>query len=316
VASLGLRETRQIARVRVHPTNPDVVYVAAQGHVFGPNPERGIYKTTDGGKSWKRVLFRNDSTGAADLVMDPSNPDVLYAGLLAGRAQAVAARLGRPGSGLFKTTDGGATWKEITRAKGLPQTGLIGNVGLTVSPAKPSRVWAIIEHDSGGVFRSDDGGASWTKTNSERKLRQRAWYYTKIHADPKDTNTVYVNNVSFHRSTDGGKTFKAIRTQHGDSHDLWIAPDDPQRMAEANDGGVKRLDERRQGVDGRGLRDAQFYHVTTTKPLPVPRVRRAAGQLDALRAESQGGRDHDGPTGTTRGAGRAATSPRARTTRM
>jgi photosystem II stability/assembly factor-like uncharacterized protein len=214
------------------------------------------------------VLFRNDSTGAADLVMDPSNPDVLYAGLWQAGRRPWQLVSGGVGSGLFKTTDGGATWKEITRAQGLPQAGLIGNIGLTVSPAKPSRVWAIIEHDSGGVFRSDDGGTTWTKTNAERKLRQRAWYYTKIHADPKDTNTVYVNNVSFHRSTDGGKTFKAIRTQHGDSHDLWIAPNDPQRMAEANDGGVNVSTNGGKVWTDEDFATAQFYHVTTTNHFP------------------------------------------------
>ena len=266
--SLGLRETQQISRVRVHPKNPDVAYVAAQGHVWGPNKERGVYKTTDGGKSWKQVLFRNDSTGAADLVMDPSNPEVLYAGFWQAGRRPWLLNSGGAGSGLFKTTNGGATWTEITRNKGLPQTGLIGNVGITVSAAKPSRVWAIVEHDSGGVFRSDDGGATWARTNSERKLRQRAWYYTKIHADPKDTNTVYVNNVSFHRSTDGGKTFKAIRTQHGDSHDLWIAPNDNQRMVEANDGGANVSTNGGKVWTDEDFATAQFYHVTTTNHFP------------------------------------------------
>ncbi|HEX4932126.1 MAG TPA: glycosyl hydrolase, partial [Gemmatimonadaceae bacterium] len=160
------------------------------------------------------------------------------------------------------------TWTDITRRPGLPQTGPIGNIGLTVSGAKPSRVWAIVEHDSGGVFRSDDGGATWTRTNGERKLRQRAWYYSKIHADPKDTNVVYVNNVSFQKSTDGGKTWKAIQAPHGDSHDLWIAPDDPQRMIEANDGGANVSVNGGKAWSDQDYATAQFYHVTTTNHFP------------------------------------------------
>ena len=230
---LGLVETRQIAKIRVHPRNPDIAYVAALGPVWAPSPARGIFKTTDGGKTWSKILFRNDSTGAIDLAMDPANPDVLYAGFWqAGRKPWVLIS-GGAGSGLFKTTDAGKTWKEITRNSGLP-AGLIGNVGITVSGANPKRLWAIIEADSGGVFRSDDGGDSWTRLNSERKLRQRAWYYTRIFADPKDESTVYVDNVQLWKSTDGGRTFpRPINTPHGDHHDLWIAPNDSRRMGSA-----------------------------------------------------------------------------------
>ena len=266
--SLGLKQTYQISRVRVHPKNPDLVYVAAQGHVFGPNPDRGVFRSKDGGKTWQKILFRNDSTGAADLAMDPQNPSVLYAGFWQAGRRPWQLISGGPGSGLFKSTDGGDHWTEITRNKGLPAQGLIGNIGLTTSPARPNRVWAIIEHDSGGVFRSDDAGATWTRTNTERKLRQRAWYYTKIYADTKDSNTVYVSNVGFHKSTDGGKTFKGIRTQHSDSHDLWIAPNDNQRIAEANDGGVNvSLNGGKTWTD-QDFSTAQFYHVTTTNHFP------------------------------------------------
>jgi photosystem II stability/assembly factor-like uncharacterized protein len=265
---LGLKETQQISRVRVHPKNPDVVYVAAQGHVYGPNPERGIFRSRDGGKTWQKVLFRNDSTGASDLAMDPSNPNVLYAAFWQAGRKPWQLVSGGAGSGIFKSTDGGDKWTEVTRNKGLPQQGLIGNIGISVSAAKPSRVWAIIEHDSGGVFRSDDGGATWTRTNSERKLRQRAWYYSKIHADTKDTNVVYVNNVSFHKSTDGGKTFKAIRAPHGDSHDFWIAPNDNQRMIEANDGGANVSFNGGKAWTDQDFATAQFYHVTTTNHFP------------------------------------------------
>lgn len=267
--SLGLKETRHIADVVVHPTNPDLVYVAALGHVYGPNPERGIFRSKDGGKSWQKILFRNDSTGAIDLVMDPTNPEVLYAAFWqAGRTPWMLVS-GGAGSGIFKSTDGGDTWKEITRNPGLPQQGLIGNIGLAVSGANPQRVWAIVEHDSGGVFRSDDGGATWTKTNDDRSLRQRAWYYTKIHADPKNADVVYVNNVSFQKSTDGGKTFRPVRgLPHGDSHDLWIAPDDPTRMIEGDDGGATVTTDGGRRWTDEDYATAQFYHVSTTNHFP------------------------------------------------
>jgi photosystem II stability/assembly factor-like uncharacterized protein len=265
--SLGLAATQQISRVRVHPTDPNIVYVAAQGHVWGPNPERGIFKSTDGGKNWKKILFRNDSTGAADLVMDPSNPNVLYAAFWqAGRTPWMLVS-GGAGGGMFKSTDAGETWTELTRNPGLPH-GLWGNIGISVSPVKTSRVWAIIENDSGGVFRSDDGGATWTRTNAERKLRQRAWYYSKIHADSKDTNVVYVNNVSFQKSTDGGKTFRALRPPHGDSHDFWIAANDNQRMIEANDGGANVSVNGGRVWTDQDFATAQFYHLVTTNHFP------------------------------------------------
>lgn len=264
---LGLTETRQISRVIVHPTNPDIVYVGAQGHVWGPNAERGVHKTTDGGRTWNKILFRNDSTGITDLEMDPTNPDVLYAAFWQHHRKPWMLVSGGPGSGLFKTTDGGATWTELTRNAGLPR-GLWGNVGVAVSPVAPNRVWAIVEADSGGVFRSDDGGRTWTKVNEERRLRQRAWYYTKIYADTKDSNTVYVSNVQFLRSRDGGRTWQAIRTQHSDSHDLWIAPDDPQRMAEANDGGVNVSVNGGQTWTEQDFPTAQFYHVHLTNDFP------------------------------------------------
>jgi photosystem II stability/assembly factor-like uncharacterized protein len=265
---LGLVETRQIAKIRIHPRNPDIAYVAALGPVWGPSPARGIYKTVDGGKTWAKILFRNDSTGAVDLSMDPSNPDVLYAGFWQAGRTPWKLVSGGAGSGLFRSTDAGKTWKELTRNPGLPP-GIIGNVGISVSPANPKRVFAIIENDSGGVFRSDDGGDSWTRLNGERKLRQRAWYYTRIFADPKDENTVYVDNVQFWKSTDGGKTFpRPIATPHGDHHDLWIAPNDPRRMASADDGGVSVSTDGGQHWTALTFPTAQFYHVTTTNHFP------------------------------------------------
>jgi photosystem II stability/assembly factor-like uncharacterized protein len=265
---IGLGDTRQIADIVVHPTNPDLVYVGALGHVWAPNSERGVFRSKDGGKSWERILFRNDSTGVVDLVMDPNDPNVLYAGLWqAGRTPWLLSSGGK-GSGMFKTTDGGDHWTEITRNPGLP-AGLWGNIGITVSGANSNRVWANIEADSGGVFRSDDGGRTWIQTNSDRNLRQRAWYYTKIHADPKDTNVLYVNNVSFMKSIDGGKTFRAVRgLNHGDSHDLWIDPKNANRMIESDDGGsTVSMDGGRTWSD-EDFATAQFYHVVATTHFP------------------------------------------------
>ena len=264
---LGLAETRQISRVRVHPTNPDIVYVGAQGHIFGPNSERGVYKTTDGGKSWRRVLYRNDSTGITDLVLDPNNPEILYAAFWQAWRTPWQLVSGGAGSGIFKSTDGGEHWTEITRNPGLP-TGVIGNIGLAVSPVNSKHLWAIIEADSGGVFRSTDGGATWTRTNTERKLRQRAWYYTRIFADPKEENSIYVLNTGMYRSTDDGKTFKSIQVPHGDNHDLWIAPNDAERMIEGNDGGANVSFNGGKSWSEEDQATAQFYHVVTTNHFP------------------------------------------------
>jgi photosystem II stability/assembly factor-like uncharacterized protein len=260
------------AKIRVHPANPDVVWAAALGRAFGKSPMRGVFKSTDGGKTWRQVLRRagNDSTGAIDLVLDPSNPDVQYASLWEAWRTPWSLTSGGPGSGLFKSTDGGETWTELTRNAGLPR-GTIGKIGVTVSGAKSSRVWALIEAEGedGGVYRSDDAGATWTKLNTERKLRQRAWYYTRIYADPKDTNTVYVLNVGFFRSNDGGKTFPTqIRVPHGDNHDLWIAPDDPQRMVEGNDGGANVSFTGGRAWTGQQFATAQMYHVSVTNDWP------------------------------------------------
>jgi photosystem II stability/assembly factor-like uncharacterized protein len=265
---MGLRETRQIADIVVNPTNPDLVYVGALGHVWAPNAERGVYRSRDGGKTWEKILFRNDSTGVVDLVMDPNNANVLYAGFWqAGRTPWLLSSGGK-GSGLFKTTDGGDHWTEITRNPGLPE-GIWGNIGITVSGANSNRLWANIEADSGGVFRSNDGGSTWTRVNNDRSLRQRAWYYTKIHADPKDTNVVYVNNVSFQRSTDGGRTFRPVgNMKHGDSHDLWIDAKDPRRMIEADDGGGEVTIDGGKTWTDEDYATAQFYHVIATNHFP------------------------------------------------
>jgi len=265
--SIGLADTRQISRVRVNPTNPDIVYVGAQGHVFGPNAERGVYKTTDGGKTWRKILYRNDSTGVTDLVLDPTNPEIIYAAFWQAWRTPWQLISGGAGSGIFKSTDGGEHWTELTRNPGLPQ-GVIGNIGLAVSPSSSNKVWAIVEADSGGVFRSTDGGATWARTNSDRRLRQRAWYYTRIFADPKNDKSVYVLNTGMYRSSDDGKTFRPIRVPHGDNHDLWIAPNDAERMIESNDGGANVSFNGGKSWSEQDQATAQFYHVVTTNHFP------------------------------------------------
>ena len=235
---VGLDDTRQIARVRVHPRNPDIVYVAALGHVFGPNEQRGVFRSTDGGKNWQKVLYRSNKAGATDLILDPTNPNTIYAALWEVYRQPWTLESGGPGGGIFKSTDGGETWNEITRNQGLP-TGMVGNIGIAVSPMNSDRVWAIVEAEDGGVFRSDNAGKTWSKVNEQRNLRQRAWYYTRIYADPKNADTVYVLNTGFYKSNDAGRTYSSIRVGHGDCHDLWIAPTDPMRVIIGDDGGAE-----------------------------------------------------------------------------
>jgi len=264
---VGLAETQQIARVRVHPTNPDIVWVAAFGHVYGPNAERGIFKTTDGGKTWRRVLFRNDSTGAADLAIDPSNPDVLYATLWQAYRKPWTLWSGGAGSSIYKSTDGGEHWTDITHNPGLPP-GPLGRMGIDVSRAKPSLVWAVIEADSGGLYRSDDAGATWHFVNGDHRLRERAWYYMHVMADPKDTNLVYSPNVSLMKSVDGGKHFTRLAEPHGDDHDLWIAPNDGSRMIQSSDGGASVSYNRGETWTDQDYSTAQFYHVETTNHFP------------------------------------------------
>ena len=264
---LGLRETQHISRVKVHPMNPDIVWVGAQGKAFASSEQRGVYKSTDGGKSWKRTLFVSDSAGVTDLVLDPTNPNVLYAAIWQVYRRPWKLWSGGGASGLWKSTDGGETWTEMTRNRGLP-SGIWGNSGITVSPANPRRLWALIEAEDGGVYRSDDAGDSWTRTNDNRNLRQRAWYYSRIFADPKDTNTVYALNTGLYRSTNGGRTFTGIRVPHGDNHDLWIAPNDPQRMINANDGGANVSYTAGRTWTDQDFATAQFYHVSTTNHFP------------------------------------------------
>ncbi|MSR02292.1 MAG: glycosyl hydrolase [Gemmatimonadetes bacterium] len=263
----GLGGVQAIARVRVDPMNPDLVYVAAFGKPYAPSSERGVFRSKDGGKHWERVLFRNDSTAAVDLTIDPRNPNVLYASLWQAYRTPWKSSSGGVGSGLFKSTDGGDTWTELTRNPGMPK-GLIGKIGVTASGAAPNRVWAIIENDSGGVFRSDDAGATWKRVNQERKLRQRAFYYSRIYADPKLKDRVYVLNVDFHRSDDGGVTFKNYDAPHGDYHDLWIDPNNNQRILNSSDGGGSVTVNGGATWTSLAYPTAQAYRVATTKDFP------------------------------------------------
>ena len=220
---IGLRDTQAVARIRIHPANPDIAYVAALGHPYGHNAERGVFRTTDGGATWQKVLFRDDKTGAADISIDRRDPRVLYAGLWEVYRKPWILWSGGPGSGLFKSTDGGDTWTELTRAPGLPK-GIVGKVSVSVSPADSRRIFALVEAEDGGLFRSEDAGRTWTRVNGDRDLLQRAFYFFRIEADPRDRDTVYALNYIFQRSTDGGRTFKAIGTPHPDHHDLWSIP--------------------------------------------------------------------------------------------
>ena len=237
-ANMGLEETRHIAKVRVHPTNPDVVWVAAFGHAFGPHPERGVFKSEDGGTTWRNVLHVSDKAGAIDLSVDETNPRVIYAAFWEAYRSPWMISSGGPGSGLWKSEDGGETWAELSHSPGLPE-GTLGKLAVVTSPARSGRVWALVEHaKEGGLYRSDDHGETWEKVSDNQNLVSRAWYYVHLTADPIDPDTVYVNNLDFYKSTDGGRTFVEIATPHGDNHDLWIDPRDNRRMIQGNDGGA------------------------------------------------------------------------------
>ena len=265
---IGLENSRHIGRVRVHPKNPDLVYVAVMGDLYKSSEERGVYRSKDGGKTWEKVLYANADAGAVDLLFDPNNPRILYASTWRIRRTPYSLESGGEGSDIWKSTDGGDTWEKISENKGLPK-GTRGIIGLTVSPANSERVWALIEHENGGLFRSDDAGKTWNKVNDNRSLRQRAWYYTRIYADTQDEDIVYVMNVSYHKSTDGGKTFESSNAPHGDHHDLWIAPEDPKRMIIGDDGGAQiSFDGGENWSTYYNQPTAQFYRLTTDNAFP------------------------------------------------
>lgn len=265
---IGLPNSRHIARIRVHPRNPDLVYAAVLGDLYQSSEERGVYRSADGGKTWERILFANADAGAVDLVIDPNNARVLYAATWRIRRTPYDLSSGGEGSDLWKSTDGGNTWKKISANKGMPK-GPLGIIGIAVSPVNSERLYAMIEANDGGVYRSNDAGETWTRTNDDRSLRQRAWYYTRIYADTQDEDGVWVMNVSYHHSTDGGRTFQSDNAPHGDHHDLWIAPEDNQRMIIADDGGAQvSFDAGQNWSTYNNQPTAQFYRVTTDNHFP------------------------------------------------
>jgi photosystem II stability/assembly factor-like uncharacterized protein len=267
-AHVGFSDSQAISKIRIHPTNPDIVFVASFGRYGSPSQERGIFKSADGGRTWQRRLFRDARTGAADIALDPHNPNVMFAALWEAFRIEYQMSSGGPGSGLFKSTDGGDHWAEITRNPGLP-AGVMGKIGVAVSGADSSRVYAIVENENGGLFSSDDGGGTWKVVNEGRNIRQRAFYYTHVAADPKDRDTVYVLNVGTFKSTDGGKIM--VNFAGGDSHDMWIDPDDTQHILHATDGGgavTYNAASTQRTWTSREYPTGQFYHAITTVHVP------------------------------------------------
>ena len=256
----GLKDTRHISKVLVDPKDPNIVLVAAMGHAFGPNEDRGVFRSTDGGKTWTKVLYKDENTGAIELTFDPSNSNVVFAALYQARRYPWDFVSGGPGSGIYKSTDGGVTWKQLT-AHGLP-SGILGRIGIAVSGADSNRIYALIEAKEGGLYTSDDAGDTWTKANDEHRFRQRAWYFTHIFADPKNASTLYILNTGLFRSTDGGHKFDLLRAPHGDHHGLWIDPTNPNRMINSNDGGATiTVDGGKTWTSQHNQPTAQFYHV-------------------------------------------------------
>ena len=267
---LGLSETHQVTAIRVHPSNPDVAYVAAIGHAFGPNAERGVFRTIDGGKSWKKILFVNDSTGANDISLDPTNPRILYASMWKFQRSPWGMEAGGGKSGLWKSTDGGDSWTDISANPGMPKAPL-GKIGIAVSPANPRRIFASVEaRDTlGGIFRSDDAGATWSRTNGEQKFQVRPWYYSAVTADPGNENTLYVMNLSVWKSIDGGRTFTRLRVPHGDTHIMWVDPKNGDHLMNGNDGGgTVSLDGGKSWSSVYNQPTSQFYHVITDTQWP------------------------------------------------
>ncbi len=264
---LGLADTQMIGKIRIDPHDCNRAYVAALGHAFGANTERGVFRTTDGGASWQKVLYRDDRTGAVDLSMDPSNPNVLYAAMWQASRKFWLLDDGGPGSGLFKSTDGGTTWTELTSRLGLP-AGPVGKIGVSVSGADPNRVYAIVEANGGGLFRSDDAGATWALVSTDADIRQRGFYFSKVFADPQIADRVYIGNVEFLRSNDGGANFSTVNTPHSDNHDLWIDPTNNNRMVESNDGGAAVSTDTGAHFTAETYPTGQFYQVVTTNNDP------------------------------------------------
>jgi photosystem II stability/assembly factor-like uncharacterized protein len=265
---VGLKNSRHIPRMRIHPKNADIVFAGVMGDLYKPTQERGVYKSVDGGENWKRVLFSDENSGVVDLIIDPNNARILYATTWDVRRTPYSLSSGGKGSALWKSVDQGETWTNISTNKGLP-SGIWGIAGVTVSPINSDIVWALIENEKGGIYKSTDAGKTFKLINSERKLRQRAWYYTRIYADTQDENILYVLNVRYHKSTDGGKTYKTYNAPHGDHHDLWIAPEDNQRMIIGDDGGAQiSFDAGDNWSTYMNQPTSQFYRVTTDNHFP------------------------------------------------
>jgi len=265
---IGLKNSRHIPRMRIHPKNSDIVFAGVMGDLYKPTQERGVYKTIDGGETWKKVLFSDENSGVVDLIIDPNNPRILFATTWDVRRTPYSLSSGGKGSALWKSTDEGDTWTNISTNKGLP-SGIWGIAGVTVSPVNSDIVYALIENEKGGVYKSTDAGKTWSLINSERKLRQRAWYYTRLYADTQDEDILYVLNVRYHKSTDGGKSYKTYNAPHGDHHDLWIAPEDNQRMIIGDDGGAQiSFDAGENWSTYMNQPTSQFYRVTTDNHFP------------------------------------------------
>jgi photosystem II stability/assembly factor-like uncharacterized protein len=323
---VGFADSQAISKIRIHPTNPDIVYVASFGKYGAPSEERGVFKSTDGGKTWKKTLFRDSKTGAVDLSIDVRNPNVIYAALWEAYRVEYQMSSGGPGSGLFKSTDGGETWTELTRNPGLP-SGVVGKIGVSVSAADPNRVYALVENEKGGLFSSDDAGKTWTLVNDNRNVRQRAFYYTHVVADPVAKDTVYMLNVSAYRSTDGGKTMDNFgQGTHSDHHDLWIDPDNPKHLVIGNDGGGAISTAGGQPWTAQDYPTAQYYHVANTAHIPYhlcgaqqdgstvcissTAVSPVGAQIEAARESARGRGDAEaaGPGRGGRGGGGGAPS--------
>lgn len=283
--NLGMKDCRHITNIIIHPKNPNILWAGVMGHLFGPHQDRGIFKSIDGGKSWKKVLYVNDQTGCSDLVMEQGNPNVLYAGTWRVIRTPYSLESGGEGSGLWKSVDGGDNWTNISSAKGLPK-GTWGIVGVAVAPSNTDKIYTIIENAKGGLLMSADGGQTWSLQSGDNNIRQRAWYYSKVFVDPKNENLVYCPNVSFMKSVDGGKSFQALETPHGDHHDLWIDPEDGRRMIVADDGGAQiSFDEANSWSSYTNQPTSQIYRVSTDNSFPY-RVLGAQQDNSTIRIKS------------------------------
>ena len=298
---IGLKDSQTVSRIVVHPTDPSIVYAAVLGHVYGPNRERGVFKSTDGGQNWQQVLFESERAGAVDIAFDAKSPETVYAATWEAWRTPYSLNSGGPGSKLWKSNDGGKTWSDFSRKTGLP-AGPLGKIGIAVSPANPKRIWALVEAREGGLFRTDDGGETWIKQSDNREYLQRAWYYMRVVADPVDPESVYILNVVSYRSKNGGQSFSMFQAAHSDDHDLWIDPSDTKRMIQSDDGGATVTVDGGQKWSQQDFPTAQFYHVSTDNGVPY-RILGAQQDNSTVRMLSRGGSRGIGPNEWTSTAG-------------